>query len=109
MSADIVNGGLSEWFSTIVGVLQGCVLLPLLFNLLLEVVMMLSLHDDPIVVLVCGLVTCDLRFADDISLLADCELDLQSQVDKFSRSSERCGLEISGTKSEVQVIGKDTS
>jgi len=58
--------------------------------------------------LVSGLVISDLRFADDISLLADSELDLQSLVDKLSRSSGWSGLEISGSKSEVQVIGRDT-
>jgi len=49
MSAVRVDGGLSEWFSTVVKVLLGCVLSPLLFNILLEVVMMLALHDDLLV------------------------------------------------------------
>ena len=35
-----VDGGLLNWFPTVVGVLQGCVLSPLLFNIFLEVVMM---------------------------------------------------------------------
>ena len=33
-----VNGKISDWYSTIVGVLQGCVLPPLLFIILLEAV-----------------------------------------------------------------------
>jgi len=32
-SAFRVNGELSEWFETVMGVLQGCVLSPLLFNI----------------------------------------------------------------------------
>jgi len=39
MSAVRVDGGLTEWFVTVIGVMQGCILSPLLFNILLEVVM----------------------------------------------------------------------
>jgi len=35
-----VDDGLSNWFPTVVKVLQGCVLSPLLFNIFLKVVMM---------------------------------------------------------------------
>jgi len=50
-----------------------------------------------------------LRFADDISLLADSDLDLQSLVDKVNKTSGRFGLQISSSKTEVQVIGRDTA
>jgi len=63
-----------------------------------------STARQPIGVLVSGSVISDLWFADDISLPADSELDLQSPVDKLRSSS----LQISGTKSEVQVIRRDT-
>jgi len=39
VSAARVNGGLTEWFVTVIEVMQGCILSPLLFNILLEVVM----------------------------------------------------------------------
>src|SRR5664279_4512148 len=39
-------GEMTNWFETLVGVLQGCVLSPLLFNILLEVVMALADMDD---------------------------------------------------------------
>jgi len=58
-------------------------------------------------VLVSGSVITDLRFADDISLLANSELDLQSQFVKLNRSSGQFGLRISGTKSEL--IERETS
>jgi len=35
-SAVMIRGELTDWFQTIVGVLQGCVLSPLLFNAFLE-------------------------------------------------------------------------
>ena len=46
MSAVWVDGDLSEWFITISGVMQGCMLSPLLFNILLEVVIALALENN---------------------------------------------------------------
>jgi Reverse transcriptase (RNA-dependent DNA polymerase) len=42
-SAVRVGGDITEWFITIVGVLQGCVLSPLLFNIFLEAVLAMAL------------------------------------------------------------------
>jgi len=71
MSAVRVDGGLTDWFETTVGVLQGCILSPLLFNILLEVVMALALDDEKLGVRIAGVRISNLRFADDISLLAE--------------------------------------
>jgi len=38
-SAVRAAGGLSDWFETVVGVLQGCVLSILLFNIFLELIL----------------------------------------------------------------------
>jgi len=46
-------------------------------------------------------------FADDISLLADSELDLQSLVDKVNNTRAKFGLQLSSSKTEVQAIGRD--
>jgi len=48
VSAVRVNGNLTEWFETVVGVLRGCVLSPLLFNIVLEVVIALTLEGNVI-------------------------------------------------------------
>ena len=48
MSAVRADGDLSQWFETVLGVMQGCVLSPLLFNILLEVVMALALENNSI-------------------------------------------------------------
>ena len=45
-SAVRVNGEISDWFSTIVGVLQGCVLSPLLFIIFLEAVITIALDNS---------------------------------------------------------------
>jgi len=109
MSAVRVDGGLSDWFVTIVGVLQGCVLSPLLFNILLEIVMMFALEGSDAGICINGCVISNLRFADDISLLTNSDLDLQQLVDKVSHASSRFGLTINSSETEVQVIGRDVS
>jgi len=48
MNAVRVDGGLSDCFATVVGVLQGCILSRLLFPIFLEVVMALVLDVNEI-------------------------------------------------------------
>jgi len=57
-------------------VLQGCILSPLLFNILLEVVVALALHGCGVGASISGINILELRFADDMSLLAESEHDL---------------------------------
>ena len=51
----------------------------------------------------------NLRFADDISLVANSDMDLQQLVNKVDVASRRFGLTISSSKTEVQVVGRDVS
>ena len=44
-SAVLLNSQLGEFFKTTVGVCQGCLLSPILFNLFLEKIMQKTLHD----------------------------------------------------------------
>jgi len=102
MSAVRVDGDLSEWFITISGVMQGCVLSPLLFNILLEVVIALALENNEFGAKVSGFCISNLRFADDICLITE---GLQQTVDKVYTTGNRFGLEINRIKTEVQCIG----
>ena len=77
LSAMRVNGELSEWFETVTGVRQGCVLLPVLFNILLEAVMALATEGVKSSLIISGYVIDNLRFADDIAALAENKRDLQ--------------------------------
>jgi len=107
MSAMRVDGGLSEWFDIVVGVMQGCVLSPLLFNILLDVVIALALENNEIGVNISGINISNLRFTDDICLAAGSDKDLQQLVDKVHTTSNRFGLKVSNTKIEVQCIGRE--
>ena len=65
-SGVLLNSQLVEFFKTTVGVRQGCLLSPILFNLFLEKIMQ-ETHLTSISI--GGRPTCNLRFADDIGLM----------------------------------------
>src|SRR6218665_456111 len=85
-SAVRVNGELSEWFERVKGVLQGCVLSPLLFNIFLEMIMVMALDESHEGADIGGERIGDLRFADDIALLAEQEKGLQKTLKYRSKS-----------------------
>ena len=71
--------------------------------------MMFALEGSDAGICINGCVISNLRFADDISLLTNSDLDLQQLVDKVSHASSRFGLTINSSETEVQVIGRDVS
>ena len=66
MSVVRVDTELSNWFLTVTGVMQGCVLSPVLFNILLEVVIAFALQGTETEATISGALISNLRFADDI-------------------------------------------
>ena len=105
-SAVRVNGELTEWFKTAIGVRHGCVISPQLFNILLEPVMLMALDDARIGACIQGEQINNLRFADDIVLIAETPEELQTLVNRVYESSSDYGLKINIAKTEVQVISK---
>ncbi|XP_072016827.1 uncharacterized protein [Amphiura filiformis] len=81
--------------------------LPQLFNILLELVLRLAIEDVSIGITIQGQLINNLRFADDIVLLV--EINLQTLVDKVHNESMKFGLTINIAKTEVQVIGRETA
>ena len=69
-SAVFCNSSIGDWFRTTVGVRQGCLFLPILFNVFLERVMTDALEDHEGTVSIGGRTIINLRFADDIDGLA---------------------------------------
>jgi len=100
-----VNGDLSEWFITISGARLCAVATDI--DILLEVVMALALENNEFGAKVSGFCISNLRFADDICLIAEGNDDLQQTVDKVYTTGNRFGLEVSRTKTEVQCIGRE--
>ena len=64
------NSSIEDWFQTTVGVRQGCLLSPTLFNIFLERIMTNALEDHEGTVSIGGRTITNLRFADDIDGLA---------------------------------------
>ena len=102
-SAVLFNGTTGEWFRTTVGVRQGCLLSPTLFNVFLERIMTDALADHEGSVSICGKTITNLRFADDIDGLAGSEEELISLVDRLDTTSQAYGMEISAEKTKVMT------
>ena len=86
-SAALINGTLGKWFPTTVGVRQGCLLSPALFNVFLEQILTNALDDHTGTVSIEGRTIINLRLADDIDGLAGGEQELAELVNRLNKSS----------------------
>ena len=100
-SAVLAQGKIGDWFHTSVGVRQGCLLSPTLFNIFLEQIMTDALEDHVGTVSIGGRVITNLRFADDIDGLAGSEAELVDLVKRLDETSTRYGMEISAGKTKL--------
>ena len=102
-SAVLSNGIVGDWFRTTVGVRQGCLLSPTLFNIFLERIMTDALDDHEGSVSICGRPITNLRFADDIDGLAGEEEELINLVECLDRTSQAYGMEINAEKTKIMT------
>ena len=101
-SAVLFNSSIWDWFRTIVGVRQGCLLSPILFNIFLERVMTDALEDHEGTVSIGSRTITNLRFADDIDGLAG-EEELANLVELLDKASTAYGMEISAKKTKLMT------
>ena len=91
-SAVLFNGSIGDWFQTTVGVRQGCLLSPTLFNIFLERIMTDAVEDHESTVSIGGRTLTNLRFADDIDGLAGEEEKVANLVERLDKASTAYGM-----------------
>ena len=84
-----VGHGTTDWFQIGKGVCQGCILSPCLFNLHAEYIMRNARVDEAQAgIKIAGRNINNLRYADDITLMAESEVELKSLLMKVKSVSE---------------------
>ena len=84
----------TDWFLIGRGVRQGCILSPCLFNLYTEYIMQNArLNETQAGIKMAGRNINDLRYADDITLMAESEKELKSLLMKV-KESKTAGLKL---------------
>src|ERR1043165_5975206 len=100
-----VAGTHSKWFQIKKAVRQGCVLSPYLFNIVAEMVMRETLEGFEGGIKIGGRKFSNLRYADDIVLLAESVRELHGLIDRLDEVSQKFGLMINIDK--MKVMGMD--
>ena len=104
-NAVLINNTLGEWFTATVGVRQGCLLSPYLFNIFLEQIMIDTLETFQGAVSINGETVSNLRFADDIDLLAGSEEELIVLTSSLNKTSLKFGMELNADKCKIMITG----
>ena len=87
--------GKIDWFKMRKGGRQGCILSPCLFNLYTEYIMRnAGLEEVQARIKIAGRNINNLRYADDTTLMAESEEELQSLLMKVREESEKVGLKL---------------
>ena len=102
--------GTTDWFQIGKGVRQDCILSPCLFNLYAEYLMRnTGLEEAQAGIKIAGRNINNLRYADDTTLRAESEEELQSLLMKMKEESEKVGLKLNIQKTEIMASGSITS
>ena len=102
--------GTTDWFQIGKGVHQGCILSPCLFNDYAEYIMRNAGVDEAQVgIKIAGRNINNLRYADDITLMAESEEELKNLLMKVKEESEKVGLKLNIHKTKIMASGTITS
>ena len=88
-----IDGHITQWFNVTVGVRQGCLQSPILFNIFLEFVMSELQSLQPTLKLDQNLST-DIRYADDTKLISAIFNKLGMSTNELEASCQKCGTKI---------------
>ena len=102
--------GTMDWFQIGKGVYQGCILSPCLFNLYAEYIMQNSRLDEAQAgIKISGRNINNLRYADDITLMAESQEELKSLLTKVKEESKKADLKLNIKKTEMMASSPITS
>ena len=102
--------GTTDWFQIGKEVCQGCILSPCLFNLYAEYIMRnAGLEETQTGIKIAGRNINHLRYADDITLMAESEEELKSLLMKVKEQSAKVGLKLNIQKMKIKASGPITS
>ena len=102
--------GTTDWFQIGKGVCQGCILSPCLFNFYAEYIMRnAGLEDTQAGIKIAGRNINNFRDADDTTLMAENEKELNSLLVKVKEESEKVDLKLSIQKTKIMASGPITS
>ena len=99
--------GLTDWFRIGQGVRQGCILSPHLLNIYAERVMREALDNFEGTIRIGGHRVTNLRYADDVVLIAGTMHELQELVNRVVMESEAVGLFLNVSKTKLMKIKTD--
>ena len=102
-SAVLFNSSIGDWFRTTIGVRQGCLLSPTLFNIFLERIMTDATEDHEGTVSIEGRTITNLHFADNIDGLTGEEGELAKLVERLDKASTAYRMEISAEKTKLMT------
>ena len=98
--------GTTDWFQIGEGMCQGCILSPCLFNLYAENIMRnAGLDEAPTGIKISRRNINIIRYADDITLMAESEEELKSLLMKVKEESEKVGLKLNIQKTKIMAFG----
>ena len=95
--------GTIDYFKIGKGVCQGCISSPCLFNFYAEV------DEAQARINIAGRNINNLRYADDITLMAESKEELKSLLMKVKEESEQAGLKLNIQKTKIVASGPTTS
>ena len=102
--------GKMDWFQIGKGVCQGCISSPCLFNFYAEYIMRnAGLEEAQAGIKIAGRNISNLRYADDTTLMAESEEELNSLLMKVKEESEKVGLKLNIQKTKIMASGPITS
>ena len=102
--------GTTDWFQIGKEVRQGCILSPCLLNFYAEYIMRnAGLEETQAGIKIAGRNINNLRYADDITLMAESEEKLKRLLMKVKEESEKVGLKFNIKKVKIMASGSITS